>query len=65
MSYEVRYYQCPNPSCNLKPHIKITEKMKGTIIEMECEYCGEVFEVDEQNTPQAKPETHSIMRTKP
>lgn len=63
MSFEVRYYQCPNLSCNLKPHIKITEEMKGAIIEMVCEYCGEKMKIDEKNTPQTKPETHSIMRS--
>lgn len=60
MAYQVRYYPCPH--CNNIPHIKFTEEMKEKILEIECEACKRVFEVDEKNTPQAESKTHPIYR---
>ena len=60
MSYENRYYPCPN--CQRKPHIRFTDEMKDKIIEIECEFCLHTFEVDEKHTPQVQADTHMINR---
>lgn len=60
MSYENRYYACPN--CHRKPHIRFTADMKDKIIEVECEFCLHKFDVDEKQTPQVQAEIHTINR---
>lgn len=60
MPYETRYYPCPN--CQRKPHIRLTEEMKGKVLEIECEFCLHKFDVNEKDTPQAEPDTNTITR---
>jgi transcription initiation factor IIE alpha subunit len=59
MPDETRYYLCPN--CDRKPHIRYTQEMQGKALEIECEFCLHVFEVDD-NTPKVQPDTHPIYR---